>query len=327
MAVIGLGWFGENHTQVLADMPGVELAALCTRRPERLQEFADRFHVGKTYTDYRELLADPDIDAVSIVTHVNDHRDLAVAALQAGKHVLLEKPMAGTVEDCETILKAAKAAKGIFMVGHICRFDARVNLAKQAVAAGRIGEIISMHATRNLPADLGAIVLNQISSLLGDGIHDGDIMLWLTGKPVETVYAKTIRYRDLKYPDGGWAMYTFQGGAVGVIETLWCLPVTTGFTIDARMEIIGTEGAIYIDCGNAGLTISDEKGLHKPDTAYWPEMLASRVGALRTELEYFAGCARRNQAPEVTTPEESLAAVKMIVAAELSAVTGEVVTC
>jgi len=323
--VIGLGFFGEIHAEVLANMAGVELAAVCTRRPQRVREVADKYGVPKTYTDYRELLADQDIDAVSVVTHLHDHRDIAVAALQAGKHVFLEKPMAGTVEDCDAILEAAQSAAGRFMVGHICRFDPRVNQAKQAIDEGRIGTIISMHAARNLPANIGAEVLDKISPLMGDGIHDTDLMLWFTGGTVKSVYAQNVRVNAFKYPDLGWAMYRFADGAVGVIETVWCLPPNTPFTVDARMEIIGTKGALYIDAGNAGLTINDEQGTHKPDTMYWPRVAGRRFGALRSELQYFVDCVNTGNTPDLITPEASRAAVALICAAERSAETGTVV--
>ena len=326
-AVIGLGFFGEVHADVLSGMPDVDLVALCTRRPLRLKEVAERYGVSKTYTDYRELLKDPEVEAVSVVTHVNDHRDIAVDALKAGKHVFLEKPMAATVEDCDAIIKAADSSKGGLMVGHICRFDPRVSLAKAAVEEGRIGRIVSMHATRNLPKDLTAQprVLDSISPLMGDGIHDTDIMLWLTKSKVKTVYAQNVRVRDFKYPDIGWAMYRFDNGAVGVIEVVWFLPENTPYTIDARMEIIGTEGAIYIDAGNAGITINDKEGLHKPDTIYWPVVHDMRIGALRTELSYFVNCVKKGVKPTVITPEESKMAVAVMCAAEESAATGKVV--
>lgn len=323
--IIGLGFFGEKHAEVLSDMPGVELAAVSTRRPDRVNEVAGRFNVPKTFTDYRDLLADAEIDAISIVTHVDDHRAIAVEALKAGKHVFLEKPMAGTVADCDAIVKAAKSAAGRFMVGHICRFDTRVSLAKMAVAEGRIGRIVSMHATRNLPSNISAGVLDKISPLMGDGIHDTDIMLWLTKSKVKTVYAQNVRVRNFKYPDIGWAMYRFENDAIGVIETVWHLPENTPFTIDARMEIIGTEGAIYVDCGNAGLIINDRNGNFKPDTAYWPELFGKRVGVLRNELDYFIGCIAAGKSPDIITPEESRMAVSVMCAAEESAIKGKAV--
>jgi len=323
--IIGLGFFGEKHAEVLKNIPSVELAAVCTRRENRLQEVAGMFNVPKTYQDYRELLKDREIDAVSIVTHINDHRDIAVAALKSGKHVFLEKPMAGTPEDCDAIITAAAGAKGMLMVGHICRFDPRVALAKEAVQEGRIGKIVSMHSARNLPAFIGAGVLDKISPLMGDGIHDVDLMLWLTGDRLASVYAQNVRVHEHKYPDIGWAMCRFAGGAVGVIETIWALPDNTPFTIDARMEIVGTRGALYIDCGNAGLTINDEKGLHKPDTVYWPNLRGQRSGVLKTELEYFIEHIQSGKKPEIITPAESRAAVAAMHAAEKSAESGKVV--
>ncbi|MBT3380360.1 MAG: Gfo/Idh/MocA family oxidoreductase [Lentisphaerae bacterium] len=326
VGIIGLGFFGEKHAEVFADMRGVELAAVCTRRDARRQEVADRFCVPANYADFHDLLADPNIDAVSIVTHVNDHRDIAVAALDAGKHVFLEKPMAGTVADCDMILTAAERADGLFMVGHICRFDTRISQAKDAIEKGRIGRIISMHAARNLPAHITGQVLNKISPLMGDGIHDTDIMLWLTGSQIRTVYAQNVRVRDLVYPDIGWAMYRFENDAVGVVETVWCLPEKTPFTIDARLEVIGTEGAIYVDCGNAGLVINDASGVHKPDTAYWPHLHGASVGALRNEISYFVDCIANGCPPTVVTPDAAREAVAVMCAAEKSAASGAVVT-
>jgi UDP-N-acetylglucosamine 3-dehydrogenase len=323
--VIGLGWFGEVHAEALAQMPGIELAAVCTRRPDRLNEVADRFGVRRRYTGYRELLADPDVEVVSVVTHFYDHRDITIDALRAGKHVLLEKPMAPDVAQCDAILAAAREASGLFMVGHICRFDPRVALAKEAIAAGRIGRVVSMHARRNLSRWIGRQVLDKISALMGDGIHDADVMLWFSqAKPVN-VYAQEIHTAGHTYPEGGWAMFRLDNGAVGVVESIWYLPETTPYQIDARMEIIGTEGAIYIDCGNAGLAIHDHDGAKLPDTLYWPKIFGQRFGILQAELRYFADCVLDGREPERITPEESRTAVALMAAATESARTGEVV--
>ncbi len=323
--VIGIGWFGEVHADTLASMPGIELAALSTRRPERLAEVADRYGVARRYSDYRELLADPDVDAVSVVTHYYDHADVAVDALRAGKHVLLEKPMASTVEECDRIVEAAAAARGLFMVGHICRFDPRVVLAKQAIDEGRIGKIVSMHARRNLSKTIGRMVLDKISALVGDGIHDADLMLWFDRSRPVSVYAQEVHPGANKYPDAGWAMVRLESGAVGVVESVWHLPETTPYQIDARMEVIGTEGAIYINCGEAGLTIHDRDGGRMPDTMYWPKPLGRRFGILEAELRYFADCVLAGRKPERITPEESRAAVRLVVAATESAQTGKVI--
>src|SRR5688572_21040920 len=139
-AVIGLGWFGEKHCEAVAALPNAELAALCTRTEPRLKEVAARFGVKKTYTDYKALLADKDIDSVSITTMWDQHAAPTLAALKSGKHVMLEKPMASTVADCRAIVDVAKASRGFFMVGHICRFNPRYAAAKAEIAAGSVGK-------------------------------------------------------------------------------------------------------------------------------------------------------------------------------------------
>src|SRR5262245_1437907 len=133
VGVIGLGWFGEKHCEVIAGLPEATLAAVCTRRPERLKEVQSRFSVAKAFTDYGQMLSDPEIDVVSVVTMWDQHVGPAVAALKAGKHVFLEKPMASTLDDCDRILDAARKSRGFLMVGHICRFNPRYVAAKQEI--------------------------------------------------------------------------------------------------------------------------------------------------------------------------------------------------
>ena len=109
-AVVGLGFFGEKHAEVLSDLPGVRLEALCTRRTGRLRELAERFRVEKSFTDYRELLKDRDIQVVDVVTPYTEHSRIVVDALQADQDVFVEKPMASTVAECGDMVAAAKAA-------------------------------------------------------------------------------------------------------------------------------------------------------------------------------------------------------------------------
>ena len=176
--VIGLGYFGEVHAHTLSTMPNIQLAALCTRRAERLGELADRYNVKKRYTDYRELLADPSIDAISLTTNVDDHRDITIEALRSGKHVLVEKPMAPAVADCDRMIEASEQSGRLLMVGHICRFDPRVAMAKQAIEDGRLGDILSMNARRNLSRIIRAEAGEEFSALFGHGVHAADIILW-----------------------------------------------------------------------------------------------------------------------------------------------------
>jgi UDP-N-acetylglucosamine 3-dehydrogenase len=322
--IIGLGRFGEMHARTLAGLPGIELAAFCTRNSTRLDEVGSRFGVSKRLTDYRALLDDREVDVVSITTHWQEHLEPALVALACGKHVLLEKPMAATAEQCRRLVAAAEQASGFLMVGHVCRFDPRVTLACQAIRGGRIGRIVSMHARRNLRRAAGSLRLDKISPLMGDGIHDADLMLWFTGLTPTRVHGRTLRVDNFRYPDIGWAMIEFGEQAIGVIETIWRLPENTPFQIDARMEVIGTEGALYIDCANAGLAIQDSAGLSLPDTAYWPTQYGNIVGALSHELAYFADCVRRGERPTVITPREAAQAVAVIETAERAAALGQI---
>jgi len=323
--VIGLGWFGERHLEALAAIPNVELHALCTRTESRLTELQEKFGATKTYTDYHEMLADPELEAVSIVTMWDQHVAPTVAALEAGKHVFLEKPMASTVEDCNTIVDAANAATGSFMVGHICRFNPRYAAAKQAIKEGKIGKIISMYARRNLPQWVGASVLDKIGPIIGDCVHDTDLMFWFSESKAVTAYAQTVQFRDHANPDLGQVMYRLENGASCILESVWCLPDTTPFQIDERLEVVGTEGSVSIHDTHPNLMIVDKSGSSCPDTTYWPEIHGKLSGALREELAYFANCVINGETPDIITAEESREAVRACLAAEESARTGAVV--
>jgi UDP-N-acetylglucosamine 3-dehydrogenase len=318
--VIGLGWFGEHHVDTLKQLPQADVIAVCTRRPERLREVAGKYSIPKTYTDYRAMLADPDIDLVSIVTHVGEHLEPTLAAIRAGKHVFLEKPMADTVESCDRILAELKSSDRAFMVGHVCRFDTAYALAKEEIATGRLGKILSMHAKRNLSKWITESHLPKISALFGDGVHDLDLMLWYSGARPKSVYAQTANTRPhLPHDDIGWAMFRFDDGAIAVIENVWCLPDNAPFAIDARLEVIGTEGAIYIDNSGSHYTVLNRDGLKYPQSTYWPKVHGLRRGYLKEELDYFLKCVAAGRKPTVITPEESRAVVNAVRLAERSA--------
>jgi len=325
--VIGLGWFGEHHVDALQQLPAVEVAAVCTRTESRLKEVAGKYGVAKTYTDYNRLLADREIDMVTIVTHVKDHLAPTLAALKAGKHVFLEKPMAGSAAECDQIIAAAKKTDKCFMVGHICRFDTVYALAKEEIAAGNLGQLISMYSRRNLAKWVTPTHLQKLSALFGDGVHDLDLMLWYSGAKPKSVYAQSMNTRpELPNDDLGWAMFRLDSGAIAVIETVWCLPENVPFAIDARMEIIGTKGAVYIDNSGAGYTLLTPKGWSYPQSTYWPRVHDMRRGFLKEEFDYFVKCILRGEKPTVITPEESKLVVQAIRTAEQSARENRVIT-
>lgn len=318
--VIGLGWFGEYHVDTLKQLPLADLVAVCTRTESRLKEIAEKYSVPKAYTDYHDLLADKDVDMVSIVTYVKDHYLITIDAIKAGKHVFLEKPMADTVEECDSILEELKNTDKVFMVGHICRFDTLYALAKEEIESGNLGEIVSMHAKRNLAKWITETHLNKISALFGDGIHDLDLMLWYTGSKIKSVYAQTRNTRaHLKYDDIAWAMFRFTDDSFGIIENIWSLPDNSPYAINAIMEIIGTEGMIIIDNSGANFTVITKKGITYPQSTYWPKVHNTRRGYLKEEFDYFLKCISDGKKPEIITPKESRDAVYAIKMAEKSA--------
>lgn len=317
--VIGIGWFGEYHIDTLKELPLADLAAVSTRREHRVKEIAQTYSVRKTYTDYRELLDDPEIDMVSVTTHVSDHVDIAIDALRAGKHVFVEKPMANTAEECDRILDAAAKTDKFLMVGHVCRFDSAYAAAKEEIDAGKLGKIVSLHAKRNLAGWITETQLEKISALFGDGIHDLDLMLWYTGANPKSVYAQTQNTRNKPYDDIGWAMFELDNGATAVVESVWSLPSTTPYAIDARMEVIGTEGVVLIDNSGTNFTVVSKDGVRHPETRYWPKVNGLRRGYLKEEFDYFLKCIASGTPPTIITPQESRDAVYAMRVAENSA--------
>lgn len=325
-AVIGLGWFGEKHVHVLSKLPHVDLVAVCSRREARAKEVAAQYGAKKWYTDWSKVVKDPEVDAVSVVTHVPDHREPVVLAAEAGKHVLVEKPIAGSLKDADEMIGAAERNNIHFMVGHILRFENRYAQAKEFIEGGRIGKIVSIYARRNIPGVFAAPHLRYGSPILLDAIHDTDIMLWYLKDRVKTVYATWLNVSGNPNPEITWTVYNFKSGAKGVCESLWFLPENTPFAIDAKMEVVGTDGAVYIDCGNSGLGVNDKKGFKRYDTMHWPVIYGEIVGALKEEISYFANCVLKDVKPSVVTPQEARHALEVVLAAEQSARTGQIVT-
>jgi len=325
IGVIGIGWFGEMHVMTYQGVVNAQVTAICTRTQSRLKDIAAKYNVEKTYTDYHDLLADPDIDMVSICTHAPDHLEPMLAAIASGKHILLEKPMAITLEECDKIMEAAKNAKQNIMVGHICRFENNYAIAKQQIDEGRIGDVLSIYSRRNINGEFAVPHLDKLSSVTGDAVHDIDLMNWMIGKKVTSVYTMALNPRKLPNYDVGWVNLRYGPDTVAVAESLWSLPAATPFAIDARMEILGTEGVIYVNETNTPLVIDDKNGRQIGETVYWPTVHGNITGALHNELAYFVQCIVDGKRPDIVPLEESRYVIEVTSAAEKSAQTGEIV--
>ena len=282
--------------------------------------------VARTCKDYRELADDPEIDVLAVVTPWDRHAAPTLAGLAAGKHVLVEKPMASTAEDCQRMCDAARDGDAMLMVGHVCRFNPRYVSAKREIDAGRIGKVVAINARRNVPAQWVIDQLKTIGPILHTCSHDTDMMLWLSGARVVSAYAQTVNTLGQAYDDVSHVMYRFDSGASAIYEGAWNMPDGTPFDLDERMSVIGTEGFIQIQDTFPNIGVYSKEGFKSPDTTYWPELHGITGGALRDEWSYFARCIREGVRPALITPEEAMEVVRCVRAAHESATSGAVVT-
>ena len=273
IGIIGWGFMGRTHTHALRALPlfypnagfRAELKCVCSRRLEMARQAAEELGFESFTDDYRELLAREDIDVVSICTPNNLHEEMAIAALQAGKHVYIDKPLAVTPESAARIAAAAKAAPGSLtrMVFNNRYFPATMR-AKELVEAGCIGELLSFHA-RYLHS--GSIDPNkpigwkqqlQGGVLLDLGSHALDLVTWLCGYPEEVFCATRTLYDERPTKDGGRekalsedhvvATLRMPGGALGLLEAS---KIATGANDELTLELRGTKGALRWNGMNA----------------------------------------------------------------------------
>lgn len=325
VGVIGLGAFGERHIQAYQGLPYVEVVAVASRSVERARQVSEQYDIPRWWGSYQPLIDDPSIQAVSVATAETDHREPVVAALEAGKHVLVEKPIASTLEDALAMTEAARRTGKILMLGHLLRFETKYAALKHAIASGGLGRLVAVSARRNRRREQIANY-DRVHPVLTTGIHDIDIMLWFTGDRVRQVRAIDRLARRDDGAHGLWALLEFESGIVGMLETVWLLPASAGLATDDAFEAIGLEGTAKIQFDHPSLQLWGTDQVLVPDTSYDPLIHGSVGGALREELAYFARCVLRNSLPDIVTPEDGLNALAVAQALIESARRGSDVT-
>lgn len=313
IGIIGVGAFGESHIIGYKSLPYVNIAAVCDANEKRAREIAARYEIQKTYTDCNEMLRDTGLDAVSICTPEEFHLAPTLAALRAGKHALVEKPIATNLEDAREMIAAARAANVFLTVGHILRFETRYALVQEKIAAGELGKIISLTARRNRPKFLARTYL-RTHGILEASIHDIDILLWYTRARVKRVRAISRNTAEYPNPDATWALLEFQNGAVASLENLWLNPDNGGIGTNDALQVTGTHGIANIDFVNTGLSLWYESGYLVPDISHEPRVRGEMFGALKEELAYFTRCILENRAPGVVSLDDALHGLEIALA-------------
>src|SRR5437016_7491176 len=324
IGLVGCGSFGESHLAAFKGIPYVQVTAVTDVVESRARNLATKYGIDQVTRDYRELCSLPQLDAVSVVTTEDQHLGPVLEALRHGKHVFVEKPIATNIEDGERMLEASRKAGRILMPGHLLRFEARYALVKEQLTSGRLGQIVSIFARRDRPKKQGKIY-KRTPLVLETAIHDIDTMLWYTGKKVKSVNAFEVALEPGGMADLLWAVLQFEGGAVGVLQTMWLLPDKTE-ALDDAMQVVTTSGIANVDILHSGLTLWHEEGHEMPDVCYEPRICGSVYGALREELGYFALCALEGRAPVIVTAEDGVNALRVGLAVVESARIGGMVT-
>ena len=300
-AVVGVGTIGSLHARVYADHPLAELAGVVDSNPETASAVAESLRVP-WFVEVSELLEACDFEAASVAVPEHSRYQVAMPLARAGKHLLLEKPLAPTLAETDRLITGIGRAGVLATVNFILRFDPRYTEAKQAVASGRLGDVHTIFARRRASSASAQAYGAWTDLLIGAGIHDLDVMVWLAESPVARVYAETISSRSAPYghDDAAMVLVRFENGIIGSLETSWVLPPSIPGTLDASLHVVGAAGGVFIDGSNHGLTLVDEERLMLPDLAHWPITRGTVSGDLAASLDHFIRSVRENTQPEMT---------------------------
>jgi UDP-N-acetylglucosamine 3-dehydrogenase len=307
VAVVGTGFWGRNQARVYEELEETELLAVCDINAERAEAVAKRFGV-KPYTNLGKMLKRKDIRAVSICTWSTSLAKEALKALRAGKHVLVEKPMATNVKQAEKLQETAEKQDLHLTVGFLMRFIPGVQHIKKAIKNKKIGDLVCATAKRvsQWPERMGDVgVVKDIA------IHDIDITRHLFDEDPIAVYAKTGRMKHRKFEDYAQIMLTFEGGRSAFIESNWLTPYKTRILV-----VTGSEAIMKLDYITQELTIESAKETVQPRIA-WRE-------PLRLELQHFANCVLKKEKPLITGMD-GLKALRIAESALKSSATGRVI--
>lgn len=247
IALFGSGWIQNIHAQAVLDHPRGELVAATNWREESLAKLAGRFRIPRTTTDWWKLAEAEDVDAVVIATPNVLHAEQAIACLRAGKHVLVEKPMAMSVAEADVMITAARDSGRSLMVGHCWRFHPAVIAVRDQIASGELGEVVKtrgygIHKEWGPSGWFTKRALAGGGALIDMGVHAIDTVRFLLGDPEPTRVCAAIgtRYGAYDVDDDGVLLVSWSNGTSSIVEAGWWQPYLGG--LEADTEIYGTKG-------------------------------------------------------------------------------------
>ncbi len=322
VGLIGAGFIGRNHFNQYEKMPGrARVSALCDKEADRLAGDWSRIggNIGdkqgtqrdlagiKPYPDWHDIVADPEIDLIDICLPTRLHRETASAALVAGKHVLCEKPMALSLDDCDAMLAAAAKATGQFMIAHCIRFWPEYAYLKQAIDDKRFGQLLSLSLRRQ--AEYPSHSLNNWitqpglsgGALLDLHVHDIDFALYALGQP------RAITAQGWgSSPDGFdriHALWHYPSVPCVQLEGYWDMPPGFGFNMGFTARFAKAAAVYDLDRGKP-LSVYPTEG-----SAFTPD-LPDHDGYY-AEIDHFLTCIEQNRAPALCPPRDSRNAVAL----------------
>ena len=273
--VIGTGIWGEAHAKIFASHPYAQLVAVCDLEADKARQVAENYGASSWYTDYEELLARSDIQAVGIDTPDFAHRDAFIAACKAGKHILLEKPLATSHEDLAAMRKAYEESGVRVMVDFHARWNPPLYIAWQNIREGSLGKLISMYYRLNDILYVPTKMLSwaaKSSILWFLGSHTIDTLRFFAGNEVKRVYSvsrsEVLEKKGIHVPDIYQSILEFEDGVIATIENNWIIPDTNPHWNDIKLNILGERGMINMD-----LTGNQAFERYLPDKSDHPDIL------------------------------------------------------
>ena len=322
IGVIGYGYWGPNLVRNFTEAPGGRVGFVTDTRAERLSHVTSRYPAAKVSTDYRELLADPSVDAVAIATPVSTHFDLAMAALRAGKHVLVEKPMTANSEQSLVLIDEADRRGLVLMVDHTFVYTNAVAKIRELTQGGDLGEIYYYDSVR---INLG-LFQHDVNVLWDLAVHDLSIMDYVLGQTPVSVSATGLAHVAGQPENIAYMTMFFDGRLIAHVHVNWLAPVKVRRTLlggSRRMIVFDDlEASEKIKVYDRGISVNPS-----PENVY--QMLVGyRAGdmwapqldlaeALQTEARHFIECIDKGKTP-TTDGHAGLRVVRLLEAATRS---------